>query len=94
MTEQTKQPNELEVQAKEEVEQIYFSVQEVDSLAGFYVKASDYNKAKRQLDALFPFIGQLLDAWEGMPNDLKSDIEIESPSLVGAINGLFEAVGE
>lgn len=37
---------------------------------------------RRQVASVMPLIGPLLDAWDGMPNDLKYDLEDGAPDLV------------
>jgi hypothetical protein len=56
--------------------------------------AAEMERLQARAEAVTPLVGKLLDAWEGMPNDLKADVESESPSIVEAIKGLFEVTGE
>lgn len=42
--------------------------------------------------SLYDSIGALIDGWETMPNDLKSDLRNSSPSFVGAVEGIVGAM--
>ncbi len=46
---------------------------------------------KAQVVAVMPLIGILLDSWDGLPNDLKSDPGMEDfPKIMTRINGAME----
>ena len=37
-------------------------------------------------------IGDLLDGWDALPNDVRSDLEVESPLLTAAISAINAAM--
>ena len=39
-------------------------------------------------------IGDLLDGWDALPNDVRSDIEAESPLLTAAISAINAAMDD
>ena len=41
---------------------------------------------------LYDSIGALIDGWETMPNDIKADLRHSSPSFVGAVEGIVNAM--
>ena len=45
-----------------------------------------------QARAVMPLIGQLLDAWEAVPNDLKGMIEEDATDLAEALDSINEAM--
>lgn len=45
-----------------------------------------------QAKAVMPLIGQLLDAWEAVPNDLKGEIEEGAADLAEALDSINEAM--
>ena len=45
-----------------------------------------------QARAVMPLIGQLLDAWEGVPNDLKGEIEEGATDLAEALDSIRDAM--
>jgi hypothetical protein len=46
----------------------------------------------KQAKAVMPMIGQLLDAWEGIPNDIKSDLSEDCPAFVCYMDELDAAM--
>lgn len=42
-----------------------------------------------QVDAVMPMIGPLLDAWEGLPNDVRGELG-ELDTILGRINAAME----
>lgn len=49
---------------------------------------------RAQAKRVMPLIGSLLDAWEGCPNDVRSDIECFVPSLYAQLQNIAKAVEE
>ena len=47
---------------------------------------------REQERKVMPMIGPLMDAWEGCPNDLRSDMEVACPQLHEWLNKIAEAV--
>ena len=46
---------------------------------------------RRQAKTVMPLIGVLLDYWDGLPNDVKSDPELENiAEVIGKINDGME----
>ena len=45
-----------------------------------------------QAKRVMPLIGPLLDAWEQLPNDVRSDIELAHPSLLWAMQNIVAAI--
>ena len=47
---------------------------------------------KKQAARVMPLIGQLLDAWEEVPNDFKAEIEEHAEALAVCLDEILEAV--
>ena len=47
---------------------------------------------KRQATTVMPLIGPLLDAWDDLPNDVKSDIALDSAALVDCVERIRSAM--
>ena len=45
-----------------------------------------------QVRPLYECIGALIDGWEAMPSDLKSDLRETSPSFVKALEGIIDSM--
>lgn len=48
-------------------------------------------KRAEQAARVMPLIGPLLDAWEQLPNDVRSDIELAHPPFLWAIEKIVAA---
>ncbi len=49
---------------------------------------------QRQRRRVMPLIGPLLDAWEGVPNDIKSDLHEHCEALHSLLNMINKAMEE
>lgn len=47
---------------------------------------------RKQMRAVMPLIGPLLDAWDGAPNDLKGEIEEGATDLAEALDSIRDAM--
>lgn len=47
---------------------------------------------RKQLRAVMPLIGPLLDAWDSVPNDLKGEIEEGATDLAEALDSIRDAM--
>jgi hypothetical protein len=47
---------------------------------------------RKQMRAVMPFIGPLLDAWDDVPNDLKGEIEEGATDLAEALDSIRVAM--
>jgi len=47
---------------------------------------------KEQAQRVMPLIGPLLDAWEAVPGDLRSEIKEFAPQLAEHLNHIFDAM--
>jgi hypothetical protein len=56
------------------------------------ISAERENLRSKQTRAVMPLVGPLLDAWEGLPNDLRSSIQDESVDLCEAIDAIRDAM--
>lgn len=66
-------------------------------MSGNYpVVASVVRRHRRQREAqaraVMPMIGPFLDVWDGLPNDLRQQIECEAPELSEAIAEINRAM--
>jgi hypothetical protein len=50
-------------------------------------------RRNRQTEQVMPLIGALLDAWDGVANDLRSQVADESPALFRSIEAIVRAMG-
>jgi hypothetical protein len=48
----------------------------------------------RRLLNLFKAVGNLIDRWDGLPNDLRSQINDEAPVFTAAVQQLIRAIIE
>jgi hypothetical protein len=51
-----------------------------------------YKVAMREWQECTSLIGNLLDHWDGLPNDLKSQLQSEAPAFVTAMRQLIQQV--
>lgn len=47
---------------------------------------------RKQMRAVMPLIGPLLDAWDDVPNDLKGEIEEGATDLAEALDSIRDAM--
>ena len=47
---------------------------------------------REQADAIMPLIGPLIDAWDGLPSDVREAFDLESPDLTSALAAIAEAM--
>lgn len=58
-----------------------------------FSERKELNRLRLQQAArVMPLVGQLLDAWEQVPNDVRSGMAEQCPSLVGNILALNSVV--
>lgn len=47
---------------------------------------------RKQMRAVMPLVGPLLDAWDDVPNDLKGEIEEGATDLAEALDSIRDAM--